>query len=78
MIDEVPTAAPATWSWHDATAGLMAVYLLVAAILAARWLLGQWALNRLLRQAGPVGARESHGYSRQWRPARSGHCRGCG
>ncbi len=51
------TAAPPFWTWHDATAGLMAGYLLVAAGLAARWLLGQWALNRLLRQARPATPR---------------------
>jgi hypothetical protein len=35
----------------------MAAYLVVASALAARWLLGQWALNRLLRQARPAAPR---------------------
>jgi beta-lactamase regulating signal transducer with metallopeptidase domain len=46
-----------TWTWRDVTAATAAAYLLVAAVLACRWLLGHWALGRLLRQARPAGPR---------------------
>jgi beta-lactamase regulating signal transducer with metallopeptidase domain len=50
----IPTSAT---SWHNAAAYGMAAYLLIAAALGARWLLGQWALSRLLRQARPAASR---------------------
>jgi beta-lactamase regulating signal transducer with metallopeptidase domain len=53
------SSAPSTpsWTWQDAAACGVAAYLLVAAGLAMRWLLGQWALGRLLRQARPAAPR---------------------
>jgi beta-lactamase regulating signal transducer with metallopeptidase domain len=56
--EAAPEAAPPpAWTWHDVTAPAVAAYLLVAAALASRWLLGQWALGRLLRQARPAAPR---------------------
>jgi beta-lactamase regulating signal transducer with metallopeptidase domain len=52
--DPVP---PVAWTWRDVTAASVAAYLLVAAVLACRWLLGHWALGRLLRQARPAAPR---------------------
>src|SRR5438105_2294151 len=44
--DAAPEATPSpAWTWHDVTASAVAAYLLVTAALAARWLLGQWALG---------------------------------
>jgi membrane-associated protease RseP (regulator of RpoE activity) len=55
--DPAPPPAAAGWGWQPWAEGLVAAYLVVAAALAARWLLGQWALGRLLRKARPASAR---------------------
>jgi beta-lactamase regulating signal transducer with metallopeptidase domain len=54
-LPEAPADAPVLAETRMPVTGwLISIYLFVAAILAARWLLGQWALNRLLRQARPA------------------------
>lgn len=54
----VPPQAPVEpWTWHEIAPWMTGAYLLISALLAARWLLGQWALNRLMRQARPAAPR---------------------
>src|SRR5262245_2960238 len=48
-----PHAAPAL-DWRPLAAGLTGICLVIAVVLLARWVLGQWALSRLLRQAKPA------------------------
>ncbi|MFO0808094.1 MAG: M56 family metallopeptidase [Gemmataceae bacterium] len=48
---------PEPWDWRPWVATLTGVYLAVVAILTGRWLLGQWALRRLWRQARPARGR---------------------
>lgn len=54
----VPPQAPVEpWTWHEIAPWMTGAYLLISVLLAARWLLGQWALNRLMRQARPAAPR---------------------
>jgi len=52
-----PQAAVEPWTWHEVAPWMTGAYLVVSVLLAARWLLGQWALNRLMRQARPAAPR---------------------
>jgi beta-lactamase regulating signal transducer with metallopeptidase domain len=54
-----PPAAPEgpQWDWRPWVVVLTALYLFVVALLTVRWLLGQWALGRLLRQGRPASLR---------------------
>ena len=68
VIDDVPTAAPATWSWHDATAGLMAAYLLVAAILRGSLAAGPMGTRSIVaasRAGGAASRTAVHGNGRR-------------
>jgi beta-lactamase regulating signal transducer with metallopeptidase domain len=49
-----PPHAATAWDWRPLAAALTGIYLITAGVLLARWVLGQWALARLLRQAKPA------------------------
>jgi beta-lactamase regulating signal transducer with metallopeptidase domain len=52
-----PPLAAGGWDWRPWVVGLTAAYLAVAGLLTVRWLLGQWALGRLVRQGRPASMR---------------------
>jgi beta-lactamase regulating signal transducer with metallopeptidase domain len=53
----VPIEPSRSWDWRGVAGVVAAVYLLVGATVLGRWLLSQWALGRLLRNARPAPER---------------------